>query len=113
MKNFYIGQQFINEYPPEAAIWCNESQRTLNPAKIILKSEINNEKIYEIQSSKQSTDDTILYKIIELQTYLKNTDWYCSRFVDTGVPIPDDVKSKRQQDRVEIEKLKKEIENTK
>lgn len=22
---FYVGQIFINEYPPEAAIWCNET----------------------------------------------------------------------------------------
>lgn len=26
MGGFHIGQEFANEYPPEAAVWCNESE---------------------------------------------------------------------------------------
>lgn len=32
-------------------------------------------------------------------TYLASTDWYVTRFIETGVAIPDDVKTKRQEAR--------------
>lgn len=28
-QTFYIGQTFETEYPPEAAIWCNENNATI------------------------------------------------------------------------------------
>lgn len=31
--------------------------------------------------------------------YLKNTDWYVTRMMETGKPIPDDVLQKRQEAR--------------
>ena len=33
------------------------------------------------------------------RAYLSSTDWYVWRFADTGVPIPDDIKTKRQEAR--------------
>ena len=33
------------------------------------------------------------------RAYLLSTDWYVWRFADTGVPIPDDIKTKRQEAR--------------
>lgn len=35
----------------------------------------------------------------EALSYLVLTDWYVTRFAETGVAIPDDVKSKRQEAR--------------
>lgn len=39
----------------------------------------------------------------EARTYLANTDWYVSRFMETGVAIPEDVTLKRQQARESIQ----------
>lgn len=35
----------------------------------------------------------------EASIYLKNTDWYVTRMMETGKPIPDDVLQKRQEAR--------------
>jgi hypothetical protein len=34
--------------------------------------------------------------------YLASTDWYVVRFAETGVAIPDDIKTKRQEARDDI-----------
>ena len=47
-------------------------------------------------------------RIKELERYLSSTDWYAIRFADTGEPIPEEVKQKRQQAREEISELRKE-----
>lgn len=39
----------------------------------------------------------------EARKYLKNTDWYVTRQVDTGEPMPDDIKQKRQEARASIQ----------
>lgn len=36
---------------------------------------------------------------VEARAYLVNTDWYIVRFAETGVPIPDEIKAKRQEAR--------------
>lgn len=47
MEEFYIGQKFENEYPPEAAWWCNENQ-----AKIDEITELGSEtRIFEISEA--------------------------------------------------------------
>jgi hypothetical protein len=48
-------------------------------------------------------------KLVELEMYLRETDWYAIRFADTGEPIPIEVKSKRQDARDEISKLRKSV----
>ncbi len=45
-------------------------------------------------------------RIVELEYYLSSTDWYCSRFVDTGEEIPAEIKKARQDAREKISKLK-------
>lgn len=35
----------------------------------------------------------------DARQYLANTDWYVVRFSETGVSIPDDIKTKRQEAR--------------
>lgn len=44
----------------------------------------------------------------ELHSYLNSTDWYAIRFADTGVPIPAEIKQKRQEARDEISELEAE-----
>lgn len=46
-------------------------------------------------------------KIDKLQEYLNSTDWYVTRFAETGVEIPEDVKEKRAEARKEIDRLRK------
>lgn len=45
-------------------------------------------------------------RIFELERYLSSTDWYAVRFADTGEKLPAEIKTKRQQAREEISKLK-------
>ena len=47
------------------------------------------------------------YHIQELQFYLKETDWYVLRFIETNKPIPTDIKIKRQNAREKISELRK------
>jgi hypothetical protein len=45
-------------------------------------------------------------RIIELENYLNQTDWYAIRFADWGVEIPLEIKQKRQSAREEISMLR-------
>lgn len=47
-------------------------------------------------------------RIAELQRYLNETDWYATRFAETGVEIPAEIKLKRQEARDEISALRGE-----
>ena len=50
-------------------------------------------------------------RIYELETFLRNTDWYAIRFADTEEPIPADIKTNRQVAREEISKLRELLNN--
>lgn len=45
-------------------------------------------------------------RISELERYLSQTDWYAIRFADTGEPIPEGIKQKRQEARDEISEIR-------
>lgn len=47
-------------------------------------------------------------RINSLEQFLSNTDWYATRYAETGVEIPADVKQARQEAREEISKLRGE-----
>lgn len=49
------------------------------------------------------------YTIKEFMGYLFLTDWYATRFAETGEAIPDDIKTKRQEARDKISELREEI----
>lgn len=49
-------------------------------------------------------------KIAELQQYLDDTDWYAVRFAETGIEIPEEVKQKRQEARNTISELRGDVE---
>lgn len=53
-------------------------------------------------------EEIIAEKISELQKFLDETDWYITRFIDNGTPIPQDIKNQRQSARKEIDKLRDE-----
>ncbi len=48
-------------------------------------------------------------QILEHQSYLYSKDWCVSRFAETGEAIPEDVKLKRAECRVEIDELRAQI----
>lgn len=48
----------------------------------------------------------------ELEIYLRETDWYVIRYADTGTPVPDDIKAKRQKAREEISALRELFDTT-
>ena len=45
-------------------------------------------------------------EIYELESYLKTTDWYSTRFAETGKEIPIEIKEKREQARDRISELR-------
>ena len=56
-------------------------------------------------SEKEKAEQTIN----ELENYLRDTDWYALRFADTEEPIPADIKTKRQEAREEISRLREKL----
>ena len=50
-------------------------------------------------------EEQIRQRVEELELYLSQTDWYAIRFADTGEPIPEGVKQKRQEARDEISEI--------
>lgn len=49
-------------------------------------------------------------RIVELEKYLNDTDWYSIRYAETGKEIPADIAKVRQEARDEISKLRGGIE---
>ena len=45
-------------------------------------------------------------EIYELESYLESTDWYATRFAETGKEIPIKIKEKREQARARISELR-------
>lgn len=96
-EEFYIGQIFETEYPPEAAIWCNENNAFIDVV----------DDVYTILEVPAPTPEEIKEeRIRELQQYLNDTDWYAVRYAETGVEIPAEVKQKRAEAREEISRLR-------
>lgn len=108
--DYYIGQIFENEYPPEAADFCNQSQGG-DAACYIKEIEPDGEirRFQIVENEKESEEDVKKRRIVELESYLSSTDWYAVRYAETGVAIPDEIKVKRQSAREEISSLREEI----
>ena len=109
--NFYIGQIFEEMYPPEAADFCNNSQGTDNPCYIKEIEPMNSKRMFKIVPNEQPSEEEIKQQEIQkYQSYLNETDWYVYRAMDTGEPVPVEVKQKRQEARDEISRLREELE---
>ena len=62
--------------------------------------EISVEEIQAINKAKEDEyKNSIEYKISEAKAYLISTDWYITRFIETGKEIPEDIKLKREEAR--------------
>jgi hypothetical protein len=123
MTQFYENQIFEQEYPPEAAEFCNESQMTENRFHIAEIDSVTREEQDEdgnsttktirrfqiVRNPEPTTIELNEWRISELETYLNSTDWYAVRYAETGVEIPNDIKTARQAARDEISALREQI----
>lgn len=114
MTQFYENQIFEQEYPPEAARFCNESQGTENKFYIeeIEPTKGGIRRFQILRNPEPTAAETSERRIQVLEAYLNETDWYCARYVDSGVPIPEEVQSKRQEAREEISALRGELDGS-
>ena len=122
-QDFYENQIFEQEYPPEAAEFCNNSQLTENRFHIaeiesITRDEQDEEgkttaktirRFQIVRNPEPTTNELNERRISELETYLNSTDWYAARYAETGVEIPVDIKTARQAAREEISTLREQI----
>jgi hypothetical protein len=121
--NFYENQIFEQEYPPEAAEFCNNSQLTENRFYIaeidpVTRDEQDEEgnttaktirRFQIVRNPEPTTNELNEWRISELESYLNSTDWYAVRYAETGVAIPDDIKTARQAARDEISALREQL----
>jgi hypothetical protein len=122
-QNFYENQIFEQEYPQEAADFCNNSQMTENRFHIaeidtITRDEQDEEgnttaktirRFQIVRNPEPTTNELNERRISELETYLNSTDWYAVRYAETGVEIPVDIKTARQAARDEISALREQL----
>ena len=108
---FYINQIFKGLYPPEAADFCNKSQGGDRPCYIKELESVNGKRMFKIVPNDPPSEEEIKQQEIQkYQSYLNETDWYVYRAMDTGEPIPVEIKQKRQKARDEISRLREELE---
>ncbi|MDD3001978.1 MAG: hypothetical protein PHF29_09515 [Candidatus Riflebacteria bacterium] len=122
-QNFYENQIFEQEYPQEAAKFCNNSQMTENRFHIaeidpITRDEQDEEgnttaktirRFQIVRNAEPTTNELNERRISELEYYLNSTDWYAVRYAETGIEIPNDIKTARQAARDEISALREQI----
>ena len=122
-QDFYENQIFEQEYPPEAADFCNKSQLTENRFYIaeidsITRDEQDEEgnttsktirRFQIVRNPEPTTNELNEWRISELESYLNSTDWYAVRYAETGVEIPVDIKTARQAAREEISALREQL----
>ncbi|MDD3002023.1 MAG: hypothetical protein PHF29_09740, partial [Candidatus Riflebacteria bacterium] len=114
---------FEQEYPPDAAEFCNNSQMTENRFHIaeidsVTRDEQDEEgnataktikRFQIVRNAEPTTNELNEWRISELESYLNSTDWCAVRYAETGVEIPDDIKTARQSARDEISALREQI----
>ena len=59
----------------------------------------DNEKV--ILTEEQIAEGAIIFAKKQAKQYLANTDWYVSRYTETGTEIPEEVLTKRAQARID------------
>ena len=67
----------------------NKTKKGNTTAKTIRRFQI-------VRNAEPTTNELNERRISELETYLNSTDWYATRYAETGVEIPDDIKTARQ-----------------
>lgn len=72
----------------------------------------NNIALYEVVDGVlREKDESVVSIGVKAQTYLNNTDWYCSRLIETGLVIPIEVLEKRAEAREQVEEMYLLLEN--
>lgn len=115
-NNFHIGQIIEGAHHPEVAKFCNDSQGTDNPCYLKEIEPLNGIRRFQIMPDEQPTEQDIIKeqnerRERELESYLASTDWYAVRYSETGVEIPQEIKTQRQSAREEISRLREELKN--
>ena len=122
-QNFCENQIFEQEYPQEAADFCNNSQLTENRFHIaeidpVTRDEQDEEgnttaktirRFQIVRNAEPTTNELNERRIGELESYLNSTDWYAARYAEKGVEIPVDIKTARQAAREEISTLREQL----
>lgn len=79
-----------------------------NAERKIIKADANGNPIL-VDAPQPSEKEILENEINQLEFYLKSTDWYAIRYADTGIEIPEEIKQKRQEARLEISNLKEKL----
>ena len=79
--------------------------RAVNNSDKVLSADKDGKPIL-IDAPKPTEEELALKKYYDLKEYLKETDWYAFRYIETQVEIPDEIKVKRQEARKEISELR-------
>ena len=110
MNKYNIGQIFYDgTCPSDLADFCNNSQGTENACYIKEIEPLDGKRRFQIVPNDPIPEEEIAHqRIMEIQQYLNETDWYVTRFMDTGEPVPEEVRKKRQEARDEISRLREE-----
>ena len=59
-----------------------------------------------IDPPEPTEEELALQRYYDLKEYLRETDWYAFRYIETQAEIPGEIKTKRQEARAEISKLR-------
>ena len=110
MPKIYIGYQGELPVRVELTREVIENDKFLHCDRIVEhtgRAELVNGKVLlddaiDVEKNKLATDA----RITELQTYLSSTDWYAIRYADSGEPMPEEVRAKRAEARLEISQLR-------
>lgn len=74
----------------------------------IIKADADGKPILE-DAPQPTEKENLQNKLEQLEFYLKSTDWYAIKYADTGISIPEEIKQKRQEARLEISELREKI----
>ena len=91
-KGFFSAEEYAG-----VAAWCNANRAVIE----------DRGEYYEVAAVPElPEEEKAAVRIAGLRQYLDSTDWYAVRFAETGVPVPDEVRRKRQAAREEIDSLR-------
>jgi hypothetical protein len=88
------------------AVHMSIINRSNNEGKLISADEEGNPIL--VDPPEPTEEEKAKQKIAELEGYLTSTDWYAIRYADAGEEIPAEIKTKRQEAREEISRLREE-----
>jgi len=88
------------------AVHMSIINRANNEGRLVSADEEGNPIL--VDPPEPTEEEKARWKIEELESYLTSTDWYAIRYADTGEEIPAEIKTKRQEAREEISRLREE-----